>query len=78
MHIVTTAIEHYSVLNACRSLEQTGIEVTHLPVDKMGRVSVDNVKAAIKSHTKLVSIMLANNEIGTIQPIEDYRSITER
>ncbi len=71
MHIVTTAIEHHSVLNACRSLEQTGIEVTYLPVDKMGRVSVDNVKAAIKSRTKLVSIMLANNEIGTIQPISE-------
>lgn len=71
MHIVTTAIEHYSVLNACHSLEQTGIEVTHLPVDKRGRVSVDNVKAAIKPHTKLVSIMLANNEIGTIQPIAE-------
>lgn len=71
MHIVTTAIEHQSVLNACRSLEQTGIEVTYLPVDKTGRVSVDNVKAAIKSCTKLVSIMLANNEIGTIQPISE-------
>ncbi|OGQ95919.1 MAG: hypothetical protein A2521_03000 [Deltaproteobacteria bacterium RIFOXYD12_FULL_57_12] len=71
MHIVTTAIEHHSVLNACRALEQTGIEVTYLPVDKTGRVSVDNVKAAIKPHTKLVSIMLANNEIGTIQPIAE-------
>lgn len=71
MHIVTTAIEHHSVLNACRSLEQTGIEVTYLPVDKTGRASVDNVKAAIKPHTKLVSIMLANNEIGTIQPIAE-------
>ena len=71
IHIVTTAIEHHSVLNACRSLEQTGIEVTYLPVNKMGRVTVDNVKAAIKPHTKLVSIMLANNEIGTIQPIAE-------
>ena len=71
IHIVTTAIEHHSVLNACRSLEQTGIEVTYLPVNKMGRVSVDNVKSAIKPHTKLVSIMLANNEIGTIQPIAE-------
>lgn len=70
-HIVTTAIEHHSVLNACRSLEQTGIEVTYLPVNKMGRVSVENVKSAIKPHTKLVSIMLANNEIGTIQPIAE-------
>lgn len=71
IHIITTAIEHHSVLNACRSLEQTGIEVTYLPVNKMGRISVDNVKAAIKPHTKLVSIMFANNEIGTIQPIAE-------
>lgn len=71
MHIVTTAIEHHSVLNACRSLEQTGIEVTYLPVDKTGRVSVAKVNAAIKPHTKLISIMLANNEIGTIQPIAE-------
>ncbi len=71
MHIVTSTIEHYSVLNACRALEQNGVEVTFLPVDNMGRVSVENVKAAIKPNTKLVSIMLANNEIGTIQPIAE-------
>lgn len=71
IHIITTTIEHHSVLNTCRSLEQTGIEVTYLPVNKLGRVSVDNVKAAIKPHTKLVSIMFANNEIGTIQPIAE-------
>jgi cysteine desulfurase len=71
IHIITTAIEHHSVLNACCSLEQTGLEVTYLPVNKMGSVSVDNVKSAIKPHTKLVSIMLANNEIGTIQPIAE-------
>lgn len=71
MHIVTTAIEHLSVLNACRSLEHRGIEITYLPVDNTGRISVDKVKAAIKSNTKLVSIMLANNEIGTIQPIAE-------
>ena len=70
-HIVTTAIEHHSVLNACHLLEQRDIEVTFLPVDRIGRVSVDSVKAAIKPHTKLVSIMLANNEIGTVQPIAE-------
>lgn len=71
MHIITTAIEHYSVLNACRSLEQAGIEATYLPVDNAGRVSVNNIKAAIKPYTKLVSIMFANNEIGTIQPMAE-------
>jgi cysteine desulfurase len=70
VHIITSSIEHRSVLNACRALESVGVEVTFLPVDYTGRVSVEDVIAAIKPHTKLVSIMLANNEIGTIQPIE--------
>lgn len=71
IHIITSAIEHASVLNVCRALKQSGVEVTVVPVDNVGRVSVENVKAAIKSDTKLVSIMLANNEIGTIQPIAE-------
>ncbi len=71
MHIVTTAIEHHSVLNTCRSLEQAGIEVTYLPIDNTGCVSVNNVNAAIKPYTKLMSIILANNEIGMIQPIAE-------
>jgi cysteine desulfurase len=71
IHIITSAIEHNSVLNACHSLEQSAVEVTYLPVDSSGQVSTGDVKAAIKSHTRLVSIMLANNEIGTIQPIAE-------
>lgn len=71
MHIITSAIEHHSVLNACHSLEQRGVEVTYLPVDASGQVSTGNVKAATKSHTRLVTIMLANNEIGTVQPIAE-------
>ncbi len=74
-HIITTAIEHRSVLNACHALEQNGVEVTFLPVDNVGLVSVDDVKKAIQPHTKLVSIMLANNEIGTIQPITEISRI---
>ena len=79
MHIVTTAIEHPSVLNACRVLERNGVEIDYLPVDKTGLVSIEDVKAAINPHTKLVSIMLANNEIGTIQPLEEIgRFLRER
>ena len=71
MHIITTAIEHPSVLNTCYALERKGIGITYLSVDASGRVLADNVKAAITPTTKLASIMLANNEIGTIQPIAE-------
>lgn len=70
-HIITSAIEHHSVLNACRALEKNGIEVTYLPVNSKGTVDVSSLENAIKPHTKLVSIMLANNEIGTVQPVEE-------
>jgi cysteine desulfurase len=69
-HIITSCIEHYSVLNACRALEASGTAVTYLPVDSSGRVSEADVAAAIRPYTKLVTIMIANNEIGTLQPIE--------
>jgi cysteine desulfurase len=69
IHIVTSAIEHHSVLNACRAVEQDGAEVTYLPINSSGQVSVADAILAIKPQTKLVSIMLANNEIGTVQPI---------
>lgn len=70
-HIITTSIEHHSVLNACRALERNGVDVTYLLVSVSGLVSVEEIKKTIRPHTKLVSIVLANNEIGTIQPIAE-------
>ncbi len=70
-HIITTKIEHHAVLEPIRELEKQGFQVTYLPVDKEGFVSVGDVKTAIKKNTVLVSVMYANNEIGTIQPIAE-------
>lgn len=70
-HIITTAIEHHAILHTCQYLESDGFEVTYLPVDENGLVSADAVKAAIKPNTILITIMFANNEIGTIQPISE-------
>ena len=70
-HIITTQIEHHAVLHTCQQMEQFGFEVTYLPVNQEGQVSVSDVLNAIKDETVLVSVMMANNEIGTIQPIKD-------
>jgi len=74
-HIITSAIEHPAILNSCKYLEGEGFEVTYLPVDSDGLVSVEQVKNAIKENTILISIMFANNEIGTIQPIQEIGAI---
>lgn len=75
-HIITTAIEHHAVLHTCQYLESDGFEVTYLPVDENGLVKPEQVRDAIKPNTILVSIMFANNEIGTIQPIAEIGKIT--
>src|SRR5262249_52163682 len=70
-HLVTAVTEHHAVLDPCKRLEREGFRVTFLPVDQFGQVSVEQVAAALTDQTILVSIMAANNEIGTLQPIRD-------
>ena len=74
-HIITTAIEHHAVLNTCHFLEGQGFEVTYLPVDEYGQVSAEAVVRAIRPDTVLVSVMAANNEIGTLQPVAEIGAI---
>ncbi len=76
-HIITTQIEHFSVLNPLKSLEKSGYVVTYLPVDKYGMVNPDDVKKAITPTTTMVSVMYANGEIGTIEPIKEIGAITK-
>ena len=74
-HIITTSIEHHAVIETCKSLERRGVEVTYLPVDSYGLVDPQDVKKAITDRTILISVMHANNEVGTIEPIAEIGSI---
>ena len=77
-HVITSAIEHHAVLHTCQWLEKQGYEVTYLPVDENGLVSPEDLEAAIRPDTILVSIMMANNEIGTIEPIAQLAEIAKK
>ncbi len=74
-HVVTTAIEHHAVLNTAQALEKQGVDVTYVPVNREGLVDPDDIREAIRPETVLISVMLANNEIGTIQPVAEIGRI---
>jgi cysteine desulfurase len=76
-HIITTAIEHEAVLNTCQALEKEGVAVTYLPVDRNGLVEVERLRAAIQPQTVLIAVMHANNELGTVQHIEEIGQIAK-
>lgn len=77
-HIITTAVEHHAVLHTCAVLEKEGFEVTYLPVDREGNISLEQLEKAVRDDTALVTVMYANNEIGTINPIPEIGGICRK
>jgi cysteine desulfurase len=76
-HIITSQVEHPAVTEICKSLEKQGYEITWLPVDSFGKVNLEDVEKAIRPDTALITIMHANNEVGTIQPIKEIGNIAK-
>ena len=76
-HIITSSVEHHAVLHTCHYLEQHGFEVTYLPVDRYGRICLEQLRAAIRDTTVLLSVMHVNNENGTIQPLEEICELAQ-
>ena len=76
-HIITSSVEHHAVLHTCQYLEQRGFEITYLPVDRYGRIRVEQLREAIRDTTVLISIMHVNNENGTVQPLEEICEIAQ-
>src|SRR6202795_1847627 len=74
-HIITTTIEHEAVLNTCQALEKQGVAVTYLPVDREGLINLDELRRALRPETVLITVMHANNELGTIQPLAEIGRI---
>ena len=77
-HIITTAIEHHAILNCMKELESQGFEVTYLQPDNLGRITLDALKAALRKDTILVSIMMVNNEVGSVMPISQMAKLTHK
>ena len=77
-HIITTAIEHHAVLNCMKELEAQGFEVTYLQPDNLGRVTLESLKAALRKDTILVSVMMVNNEVGSVMPIAQMAKLTHK
>ena len=77
-HIITTAIEHHAVLNCMKELESQGFDVTYLQPDSLGNITLDSLKAALRKDTILVSIMMVNNEVGSVMPIEKMAKLTHK
>jgi cysteine desulfurase len=76
-HVITSTVEHSAVMNSCKRLEQTGCEVTFVPVNSHGEIDPDDVRKALRPETRLISIMMANNETGVIQPVEEIGRIAK-
>jgi len=77
-HVITTAIEHEAVLNACEALEKEGVAITYLKVDREGRIDLEELRRSLRPETVLITIMHANNELGTLQPLEEVGRIAEQ
>ena len=77
-HIITSSVEHPAVFEVCKYLERFGFEITYLPVDKYGMVNPEDIEAAVKEETILISVMHANNEVGTIQPVSEISEIAKK
>ena len=77
-HVITSTIEHHAVLNACKRLEETGVAVTYVPCGADGVVRPEAVRAALRPQTKLISVMMANNETGALQPVEEIGAIARQ
>ena len=74
-HVISSTIEHHAVLNSCKHLETIGVEVTYVPVDGLGQVDPDDVRRALRPNTRLITIMMANNETGVLQPVEEIGQV---